>query len=273
MLKKLIKDIAYPILKSPPDFLIIGAQKPGTTSLYNYLIQHPQILKNNSFKEVHYFNVPENYSQGLSWYLGHFPNRFRKGDKLTLDATPNYLELPHIPQLIKQHLGNIKMIAVLRNPVDRAYSAWKMCHSFGTNPNVAENLKKKADRRTFSEAIEQELTNQWEPDIYPYGYVNKGKYAEQLENYYKYFERDTILVLNFDNLKDDLASTLNLTCDFLNIDPFSESSLKSLLEKKYNVGKKQEISPSEQEVLDRLKNYFEPFNQKLYELLGYSFNW
>lgn len=273
MLKKLFKDIAYPIIKSPPDFLIIGAQKAGTTSLYNYLVQHPQIMQNKSWKEIRYFDLPENYNQGFSWYLGNFPGKLQKGNKLTLDASPSYLYFQHIPQLIEKDLGNIKMIAILRNPVKRAYSAWKMYNSFATNPDVSENNKKIADTRTFSEAINQELTNQCHPEIYPYDYVNRGKYVEQLENYYKYFDKDNILVLNFETFTKNLESTLSEVINFLNLDPFSQELLSSLQKEKYNVGKKKETNLVDQETIDKLHNYFQPFNQKLYELLGCSYSW
>jgi hypothetical protein len=86
MIKDLIKNVAYPMLKSRPDFLVIGAQKAGTTSLYNYLIQHPKVVGNESWKEIRYFDLHENYNKGLGWYLGNFPSKREKGDRLTFDA-------------------------------------------------------------------------------------------------------------------------------------------------------------------------------------------
>ncbi|GBF79264.1 sulfotransferase domain-containing protein [Aphanothece sacrum] len=273
MIKQTVKNIVYPLFKSRPDFLIIGAQKSGTTSLYNYLIQHPQIIKNKSWKEVRYFDLPENYAQGMTWYLGNFPSKLQKGNRMTVDSSPNYMYFPHIPNLIKQDLGNIKMIAVLREPVSRAYSAWKMYHSFWTNADVAQNNKKIADTRTFAEAIEQELNNKCAADIYTYDYLARGKYVEQIENYYQYFDKNMLLILNFNDLKNDLESVLNRVCTFLDIEPFSEASLKQLLENKYNVGIKSEKSVEDKQVLEQLKTYFEPYNQQLYTLLGKSYNW
>lgn len=273
MVKKLLKNILYPWLKSSPDFLIIGAQKAGTTSLYNYLLFHPQIMGNKTWKEIRYFDLKENYDQGFGWYLSHFPNKLSKGEKLTFDASPGYLYFPYIPQLIKQDLGDIKMIAILRNPVDRAYSAWKMYHSFVNNPQVSEFSRRIADERTFAEAIEQELDNQCKLDIYPYDYINRGKYAEQLENYYQYFNRETLLVLSLDQLQKELETTLNQVCDFLNIERFSPKNFESFQEKKYNIGLKVPAKSDDLEVLENLKEYFIPYNQKLYELLNWDVLW
>ncbi|WP_107667324.1 sulfotransferase domain-containing protein [Cyanothece sp. BG0011] len=272
-MKKLIKDLIYPLVKSPPDFLIIGAQKAGTTSLYNYLVQHPQIIGNKTWKEVRYFDVPENYSQGWSWYLGCFPSKIEKGNRLTFDVSPSYLYFPEIPQRIKEALGTIKMIVILRNPVDRAYSAWKMYHSFANNPEVAENNKKIADERTFTQAIHQELNNECAPDIYPYDYINRGKYVEQLNNYYQYFDKNNLLILSFEELKNNKRALLNKICEFLEIEPFPDAILQQLEKKSYNVGKGVEITAEHREVLEKLKNYFIPFNEKLYELLNNSYHW
>ncbi len=272
-MKKLIKDLIYPLIQSPPDFLIIGTQKAGTTSLYNYLIQHPQVIGNKTWKEVRYYDLPENYRQGWSWYLGCFPSKLEKGNRLTFDVSPSYLYFPEIPQRIKEDLGQIKMIVILRNPVDRAYSAWKMYHSFATNPKVAENNRKIGDHRTFSQAIDQELKGECEPGIYPYDYINRGKYVEQLNNYYQYFDKDTLLLFSFEELQNNKKGLLNNTCNFLDIEPFPTAVLQELEDKSYNVGRQVEVTAEHLEVLEKLKNYFIPFNEQLYQLLDYSYHW
>jgi hypothetical protein len=269
-IRQLIKQVAYPILRSRPDFLILGAQKAGTTSLYRYLSQHPQILANNSWKEVRYFDIPENYSRGFGWYLGNFPWKFQKQNKLTCDASPNYLYFPHVPQLIQQDLGKIKMMAILRNPVDRAYSGWQMYHSFADNPH--QHLREIADRRSFREAIEQELTPDLNTAKYPYDYIDRGKYVYQLENYYKYFNRDSILILNLDGFSKNLESTLDRVCDFLNIKRFDRELLQQFQSEKHNVGQYRQ-DPGDLEVMERLRKYFIPFNQKLYQLLDCDYHW
>ncbi|ACK73095.1 sulfotransferase [Gloeothece citriformis PCC 7424] len=273
MIKQLMKKAVYPVytfLNSFPDFLMIGVQRSGTTSLYKYLIQHPQILVSHSSRETYYFDNPENYAKGLSWYLKHFPLKVQKGNKLTFEASPSYLYYPYIPKLIHQDLGEIKMIVILRNPVDRAYSAWQMFHSYGELPLA--HLRERADIRTFAEAIEQEFNPEINKATYPYNYINRGKYVEQLENYYKYFDKEQILLLSFEELGQDLNSVLNKTCDFLNIEPFSLARIEEFKKDKYAQAKYIK-SPDDVEALERLKNYFIPFNEKLYELLGHRYSW
>ncbi|MDJ0509689.1 MAG: sulfotransferase domain-containing protein [Crocosphaera sp.] len=272
-MKKLIKDLIYPLVKSSPDFLIIGTQKAGTTSLYNYLVQHPQIIGNKTWKEVRYFDVPEHYQQGWSWYLGCFPSKIERGNRLTFDVSPSYLYFPGVPQRIKEDLGPIKMIAILRNPVDRAYSAWKMYHSFANNALVAENNRKIGDNRPFSQAIDQELNSECEADIYPYDYINRGKYVEQLNNYYQHFDKNNLLIISFEELKQNKRALLNKIVNFLGIQPFPETVFQQLEEKSYNVGKPVEITADHREVLEKLSSYFIPFNEKLYKLLNYSYDW
>ncbi|MEQ8752341.1 MAG: sulfotransferase domain-containing protein [Coleofasciculus sp. G1-WW12-02] len=274
MIKRLIKDVTYPIIKSRPDFLIIGEQKAGTTSLYNYLTQHPQVFGNIGWKEVRYFDRPEHYNQGFGWYLGHFPSKLRKGNKLTCDASPNYLSYEFVPERIKKDLGDIKMIAVLREPVSRAYSAWQMFHSFANIDN--DHLRRFYDKRTFAEAVEEEFSPNFDHAKYPfrYDYVGRGKYVHHLENYYNYFDKETILVLNMEQFRKDLGAVLNRVCDFLSIEHFSQEILEKLQQEKHNQGKyKFHKTPADQEKLEFIKSYFVPFNEKLYEMLGENYNW
>jgi hypothetical protein len=269
MIKELIKQEIYPLIKARPDFLIIGAQKAGTTSLYEYLTQHPLIIGNKGWKEIRYFDLPENHSKGFTWYLGNFPSKFEKRNRLTFDASPSYLYFQHIPELIKQELGDIKMIAILREPADRAYSAWQMYHSFFDNSH--QHLKEITDARTFTQAIEDELAGK--TTFYPYDYVNRGKYAQQLQNYYQYFNPNSILVLNSSQMRKDLPSVLQTVSHFLGIAPFSQDLLQKLQQEKFNVGKYQQKSSDDLKMVEWLKNYFLPFNQELYELVGENYNW
>lgn len=273
MIKQSLKKIVYPlypIIKSKPDFLVIGVQRAATTSLYRYLIQHPQILVTHKLRETYYFDNPENYSKGFGWYLSHFPSQLHKGKKLTFEASPSYIYYSQIPKLIKQDLGTIKMIAILRNPVDRAYSAWQMYHSYSNLP--LKHLRERADERSFAEAINQEFNPESNTDKYPYNYINRGKYVQQLENYYNYFDKDKVLVLNFAAFGDDLGSSLNQICDFLNIEYFSQEAIQQFQQEKYAAAKYVRSSDDDQ-VLEQLKNYFAQYNEKLYTLLGHRYDW
>lgn len=273
MIKQSLKKVVYPLypfIKSKPDFFVIGVQRAATTSLYRYLVQHPQILVTHNWRETYYFDNPENYSKGFGWYLSHFPSQLSKGKKLTFECSPSYIYYQQIPKLIKQDLGTIKMIILLRNPVDRAYSAWQMYHSYSNLP--LKHLRERADERSFAEAIEQELNPELNTAKYPYNYIDRGKYVQQLENYYTYFDKDKILVMNFAVFGNDLGSSLNQVCDFLNIEHFSQEAIRQFQKEKYAAAKYVRSSDDDQ-VLDRLKDYFAPYNEKLYTLLGHRYDW
>ncbi|MEL7034422.1 MAG: sulfotransferase domain-containing protein [Cyanobacteria bacterium J06592_8] len=271
--KNTVKNIIYPLIKAQPNFLILGAQKAGTTSLYHYLIQHPQILKNSSFKEVCYFDEDENYNRGYGWYLGHFPSQFSQGDRLSCDASPNYLYYENVPKLIKQDLGDIKMIAILREPASRAYSAWQMSHSFCD----IDHLSKFYDSRNFTEAIKEEFEPDFDYRKYPfrYDYVGRGRYLEQIKRYHQFFDPSLLLILTMGQLKKDRAGTLSKICNFLEIEDFSTDLLQKLEQEQYNVGKyhKKDKSPEDQETIQFLKEYYAPFNHQLYEFMGSEYSW
>jgi hypothetical protein len=269
-MKLLLKNTVYPLIKSPPDFLIIGVQRAGTTSLYRYLINHPQIMISHQLRETYYFDVDENYEKGWGWYLGHFPFSLAKGKKLTFEASPSYLFKEKVPQRIKQKLGNIKMIILLRNPVERAYSAWQMFHSYANLNNP--KLQERADNRSFTEAIYQELNEPDKITKYPYNYLKRGIYWEQINNYLQYFSRDEILILDFAEFSQDLSKTLNRVCQFLNIDKFSQEMVEEYKNQKY-ASANYIIQDEDEKVLNLMKEYFQPFNQKLYDFLDINYNW
>ncbi len=274
MLRRLAKNIIFPLTRMRPRFLIVGAQKAGTTSLYEFLAAHPQIIPNRSWKEIRFFDLPERYRLGMGWYLGNFPTRREARGRITLDASPSYLYFPQIPDQIRQHLGpDILMIAVLRNPVQRAYSAWKMYHSFGTNSDIAPNNRLIADRRSFAEAVDQEITGRVDPQLYPYGYTGRGLYADQLENFYRVFDKRNLLCLDFRRLSTDAANLLDEVTDFIGIDRFSAAQKTQVLSERHNEGLARAPSPEDEETMKRLRDFYREPNIRLEKLLGWKLDW
>src|SRR5579885_1417562 len=116
-------------LRLLPDFLIIGGQRCGTSSLYYYLTEHPGIIS-ASTKETHFFD--ESFSKGIGWYRAQFPSSFQKmyvtnvlkRDFLTGEGTPYYILYPHAPRRTFEIVPHVKLIALLRNPVERAHSQY-----------------------------------------------------------------------------------------------------------------------------------------------------
>ncbi len=187
------------------DFLIIGAQKAGTTSLYEYLGQHPEIFL-PELKELHYFSRNEFYNQGER-YLNVYYKR-AKNESLLGGANAQLLYFSQAARRIQEYNPRMKLIAVLRNPIDRAYSAYWFARSRGTekSPSFEEALAKEAERARRGYTERAELT-----------YLGHGRYGEQLAHYCSTFGRDHVLTLLSEDLDDATALTVARTLRWLGL--------------------------------------------------------
>jgi hypothetical protein len=245
-------------LRKPPNFLIIGTQKGGTTSIYNYLIQNPEIYKRKD-KEVHFFDWY--YEKGFSWYKAHFPYLWSK--KVAGEATPHYMFHPHAINRIKQAYSNIKLIVILRNPRDRAFSQYY--HS------VRQGFEDRGIEEAFTyemNLIQRNIDINKQKGSYFYekrAYLTRGIYINQLQQIFKLFKRSRVLVLNFDDLILDPSSLMKKVFDFLSVRAFEINH-----DIVYNKGTKKTISAGLEEKVDE---FYIPYNRKLFDLLGYSLDW
>ena len=193
---------------SLPNFMCIGATKSGTTTLYDILNQHYDIIFPFN-KESHFFNIESNYSKGLNWFFKKHYKRI-ENNQILADATPDYIFSKKTPKRIVESFGHyIKFIIILRNPADRAFSQYRM------------NVKRGVEKRSFDDAIKNELNTNFNNEINSenFSYIQKGLYSEQLNNYFKYFNKNNFLILNFENdIKNNLNHTYKTICNFLNID-------------------------------------------------------
>lgn len=266
-LKKSIKKFVYPLIKKRPSFIILGAQKAGTTSLFNYLSFHPQLIA-SKVKEVHYFDW--NFEKGFSWYLTQFPFMWKSRGKFTYESSPAYFDEEKVPQRIYDALGKIKLIVMLRDPVERTFSAWKMYHSFKDIKN--SNLQKKYDQRDFDDAIQEELAVDDFSKAKPFLYIKRGLYINHLQNYERYFGRDNMLILDYRRLQSDPVNLMNEICDFLGIDRIPEKKIQKIIQKKYN--KSEHINYGEyKETLKKLKRFYRSYNIKLWTYIGKDLGW
>jgi len=201
-----------------PNFLVIGAQKAGTTSLYHYLDQHPQIfmspVKEPGFfalenKEINFCGPGDSQEyryvvNDLSSYKKLFEG---KANEIAIgEATTWYLYSPLAPKLIKDYVPKAKLIAVLRNPVDRAYSAFM--HA------TRDGYEEVSD---FGQALEKEdwrIQNNWG---YLWHYKHMGFYASQIKRYLNYFDRNQLKVYLYEDLDNNPIDLLNNIYDFLNV--------------------------------------------------------
>ena len=198
-----------------PDFLVIGAQKAGTTSLFHYLAQHPQISPSRT-KEPQYFD--SQYFRGAKWYRAHF--RKRGDERLCFEASPHSLFHPLAPGRVAAAVPNAKLIALLRNPTDRAHSHYQFNIALGVETlSFAEALAAEPERiagrfkRLASGSIEESL------ELRDFSYVMRGRYAEQIERWRAHFPAERFLLLRSEDLFADPQSTLARIHEFLDLEP------------------------------------------------------
>jgi Sulfotransferase domain len=231
-----------------PDFVIIGAQKGGTSFLYYLLTRHP-LVEPAARKELHFFDQPELFDNGAEWYRRCFPRLSSKDGQrsITGEATPYYLFDPPVAKRMAEIVPQARLIALLRNPIDRAYSHYQMQVKRGTEP------------RTFEEAIEQQHSS----------YVSRGIYVDQLLRWFEVFSKEQMLILKSEDFFERPVETLKVVLTFLDL-PDWQPEASELQQRRHTGTYKQKMDPSTRQ---RLEAYFEPHNQRLYECLDVDFGW
>jgi hypothetical protein len=254
-----------------PDFLIIGAQRCGTTSLQRYLIQHPCIAP--SFrKEVHFFD--RNLKKGVGWYRTHFPSAPYKyyvttilgRSFLTGEASAAYLFYPHAPKKVLQTVPRAKLIVLLRNPVDRAYSQYQHEASLKYETLPFEEALDQEPRRLEGEREKMLIDEGYDSYSYRHhSYLSRGVYADQLAIWMKLFSREQMLILQSEDFFNRPSSVFQKVLQFLDLPPCELREYKT-----YNA---REYSTMNAATRRRLNDYFEPHNRRLRELVGQNFPW
>jgi hypothetical protein len=251
-------------LRVLPDFLVIGVMKGGTTSFFNYLAQHPQI--NPPFrKEIKFFDI--HYSQGLDWYRAHFPLRFKmKSGMLTGEATPYYIFHPTAPERVAKVLPNVKLIALLRNPVDRAYSHYNHMVRVGREPLSFEEAIAREAERLDGEAEKIIADPRYSTFKHlHYSYLARGRYIEQLEKWFALFPRRQILILPSEELYTSPATAYRQAVEFLGLSAWEPDD--------FSVYKQGVYEQMPYAVRQHLVDYYRPYNQRLYDCLNMTFDW
>lgn len=249
-----------------PNFLIIGSGKCGTTSLYEYISKHPRVLP-AIIKEIGYFDTNRRYRYGLEWYLSHFPQMMEHDNFLTGEATPSYLYRYQVAERLYQVFPQIKLIVILRNPIDRAISAYH--HA----------VKDQGELRCLENAIDEEikiLQNYNDPleimatkykfvqHLEP-RYVVWGLYYYFLKNWLEFFPKNQLLILHSDDLFQNPELTTNQVFEFLGLPSYYLKQYS-----KYTAGNYQKIDP---QLHQKLSDCFREHNEKLESYLNIKFNW
>jgi hypothetical protein len=253
-----------------PDFLIIGAEKAGTTFLYWALCQHPNV-EPASEKELHFFDTRKWSNRGVGWYRSQFPARAWRDGRgvLTGEASPYYLFHPSSPLRASATVPDVKLVALFRNPVDRAYSAYNHKVAAGQEPLSFEEALAEEDRRTAGE-LEKMLSDEsyYSRNVRVHAYRTRGIYVDQLQRWHKHFAPEQLLVLRSETLFANPKATIDVVREFLELPKF-DVDITSLKERR-NRRTFRPMAPATQQ---RLEQFFEPHNLRLYEYLGVDFGW
>lgn len=247
-----------------PSFLILGGQRCGTTSLYRYLSEHPEVHP-GLVKEIQYFTL--NYGKGVDWYRSQFPPESAGGH--SFDASPYYLFHPAAPERASGLLPDARLVALLRNPVDRAFSHYQ--HNAGSG---VEDL-------SFEEALEAEegrLAGEEERLVDDpgyasaahrrYSYVARGMYEPQLARWFDRYDGSSLKVLVSEEFFADPAGTFAGVLEFLGLREFDLPNYEAYTRRGRWDGPL--LTP---ETRRRLQKVFREPNRRLEALLGRSLPW
>lgn len=245
-----------------PDFIILGAQRAGTTSLFRYLAAHPRVAAPRR-KELHFFS--HFYDRGIDWYRAQFPSD-RSERPVTGEATPYYLFHPHAPARIARDALRAKLIVLLRNPIDRAYSHYQ------------HEVRRGDETLSFEEAIALEPARlRGEEDRMladphyrsfahqHHSYLARGHYAVQLKRWFALTHPGPVLVLPSEHLYRNPTAAFAQVTGFLGLPPVDLIDPRAYNDDPY--------PPMAPETRIRLAEYFATANGELTSLLGSDFEW
>ncbi len=257
-----------PVTGALPDFLVIGVGKGGTTFLYHLLGQHPHV-EPAATKEVHFFG--NLYDEGVEWYRQNFPAPRWKDGRMTItgEASP-HIAHPLAPERVAEVVPRARLIALLRNPVDRAYSRYQ------------QMVRRGRITRSFEEDIELEKAQLLasvrrgrygaEVDESSPGYtgdcIYKGLYVDHLTRWSEFFDREQMLILKSEDFFTRPQEILQQVFGFLDLPEWEPDP--SEFERKRNTRGYEKMDPSTRRGLEE---YFEPHNRRLYDYLGRDLGW
>jgi len=253
-----------------PDFIIIGAAKSGTTSLYDCMVQHPDIYP-ALWKETYFFD--RYYPRGISWYRANFASKISKNFMTQIqrksfrtgESTPTYIHHPLAAKRISKILPNIKLIVLLRNPVDRAYSHYQMEKQMGyENLSFVESIELENSRiKGENEKMIQD-NNYYSYKRQIFSYLTSGIYVNQLSLWMEHIPNNQFLIIKSEDFENDQSKIFKEVENFLGLNHVTIKFVKK------NIGKYDAMNP---ETRKKLEEFFAPHNQRLYSFLERDFGW
>lgn len=262
--------------RTAPDFLVIGTKRGGTTSMFNYLMMHPGVLglfpQSRAKKSSDYFF--KHQARGEQWYRSHFHTRgYRELRAKQLgyapvagEVSPYYMWDPRIAGAAYAVNPGLKAIALLRDPVERAWSHYQERTANGVEPLSFEDALGAEDDRTAGE-LERMLAD---PGYYSqahdwYTYRSRGVYLPQVQNWRSVFPPDQLLVLRSEDMYADVQGVFDRITDFLGVPPFRLPTTRT-----FGAGKRSTMPEGARE---ELESFYAPFNRDLEDYLGRLLGW
>ncbi|MCW2698982.1 MAG: sulfotransferase [Blastococcus sp.] len=255
-----------------PGFLIIGGQRCGTTSMYRTLSQHPAVLKAVRHKGVHYFDT--DYDHSMAWYRAHFPlertaaavERRTGVRPLTFESSPYYGFHPLSAERIDRDLPGVKVIVLLRDPVERAYSAHAHELARGFEDQEFEKALALEETRLAGEAERLVAEPHYVSHAHQHqGYLQRGRYVDHLQRLEKVFGRDRMHVVDSHRFFTDPEPVYDAVLEFLGL-PHTGYPL-------FEQHNARPRSPMPAELRKRLEAHFEPYDERLVSWLGHPVSW
>jgi hypothetical protein len=258
-------------LRLQPDFIMIGAQRCGTTSLFRALLAHPQVIRPTFHKGVNYFDL--NYYRSMRWYRGHFPvagpaarRTGPYGGPAVFEASGYYLYHPFAPERIARAMPSVKLVVMLRDPVERAFSAYKHELARGFEWESFENALALEDSRLAGEIGRMRADLRYESFAHRHhSYRHRGHYAEQLERVFRSFDPGQVHVMDSEAFFAEPSPEYRRLLAFLGLRPFEPPGFA-----RYNARPGSAMEPATRHMLAQ---YYRPHDAQLARLLGREPGW
>jgi len=258
-------------LRVQPDFIIIGAQRSGTTSLFEYLVQHPSVLP-GLYKEVRYFTdrwrLGPLYYRACSPTRGHMQQvRDRTGAAMTFEATPYYLFSPVALERIERTLPTVKLVAILRDPIARTISHYSRSVKLGHESLGLEEALRKEHERLARRPGESDVAYYDRPEVRQFSYLGRSLYGPQLRRIIDVVGRDRLHVMCFETLMEQPQSEFGNLLQFLGL-----PQCNSIRFEHHHKG--QGVKPDvPADLLKWMHEQIAPSNAQLHEMFGDIFPW
>ena len=259
-------------VRMTPEFIVVGGQRCGTTSLFKNIAEHPQVLRPAVDKGIDWFTL--HYDRGESWYRSHFPverlarmRTSRHGRPVAFEACTYYMFHPFAMERLAARLPDVKVVAMLRDPVERAFSAYKheFARGFETVADFGEALALEDSRLEGElERMRADVTYESHPHRHQ-AYRRRGQYAEQLERVFQLFPRERVHVMDSEAYFAEPEREYAALLEFLDLSSFQPAAFE-----RHNA---RPSSPMPGDTRELLTTHYKAHDERLADLLGRRPGW